>query len=48
MPHWSDVDFDNAMFAKPGKVGTWDMPMYYYNYLREGSISWRKEQGEIE
>ena len=48
VPHWSDVDFDNAMFAKPGKVGTWDMPMYYYNYLREGSISWRKEQGEIE
>ena len=48
VPHWSDVDFDNAMFAKPGKIGTWDMPMYYYNYLREGSISWRKEQGEIE
>ena len=48
VPHWSDVDFDNAMFAKDGHIGVWDMPMYYYNYLRPGSISWRKEQGEIE
>lgn len=48
VPHWSDVDFDRAMFAKPGQIGVWDMPMYYYNYLRPGSISWRKEQGEIE
>ena len=48
VPHWSDVDFDNAMFAKDGQIGVWDMPMYYYNYLRPGSISWRKEQGEIE
>ena len=47
VPHWSDVDFDRAMFAKESKVVAWDMPMYYYNYLREGSISWRKEQGEI-
>ena len=48
VPHWSDVDFDNAMFVKDGHIGVWDMPMYYYNYLRPGSISWRKEQGEIE
>ena len=48
VPHWSDVDFDNAMFAKNAKIGVWDMPMYYYNYLRQGSISWRKEQGEIQ
>ena len=47
VPHWSDVDFDRAMFAKESKIMAWDMPMYYYNYLREGSISWRKEQGEI-
>lgn len=47
VPHWSDVDFDNAMFAKESRIAVWDMPMYYYNYLREGSISWRKEMGEI-
>ena len=46
--YWSDVDFNNAMMAKEGNIGVWDMPMYYYNYLRPGSISWRKEQGEIE
>ena len=48
VPYWSDVDFNNAMFAKESRIGVWDMPMYYYNYLRPGSISWRKEKGEIE
>lgn len=47
-PYWSDVDFDKAMFAKNPNVFRWDMPMYYYNYLREGSISWRQAKGEIE
>lgn len=48
VPYWSDVDFNNAMFAKESRIGVWDMPMYYYNYLRPGSISWRKEKGEID
>lgn len=46
-PYWSDVDFDKAMFDKYPKVSTLDQPLYYYNYLRPGSISWRKEKGEI-
>ena len=35
----SDWKFHCAMMEKPLKLVTWDMPMYYYNYLREGSIS---------
>ena len=38
--YWSDVDFHNAMMAKNPYILDWDMPMYYYNYMREGSISW--------
>lgn len=37
----SDVDFHSAMMAKKPKIAYWDMPMYYYNYMREGSISWK-------
>lgn len=37
---WSDIDFDEAMRAKNPKYYDWDIPMYYYNYMREGSISW--------
>lgn len=35
----SDVTFHALMFSKHLKVVDWDMPMYYYNYLREGSQS---------
>lgn len=35
----SDMDFDKAVMGKNPRVFDWDMPMYYYNYLREGSIS---------
>lgn len=35
--HWSDVDFDRAVMSRNPRVFDWDMPMYYYNYLREGS-----------
>lgn len=35
----SDVTFHNSMFSKRLKVADWDMPMYYYNYMREGSIT---------
>lgn len=35
----SDVDFNNEMMSKSPVMLDWDMPMYYYNYLRSGSIS---------
>lgn len=35
----SDYYFHLNMMAKHPKIVTWDMPMYYYNYLRKGSIS---------
>lgn len=38
--NWSDVDFHNAVMAKQPRIYDWDMPFYYYNYMREGSISW--------
>ena len=47
-PYWSDVDFMKAIMAKNPRIHRWEMPMYYYNYLRPGSISWRQKQGEIE
>ena len=40
---WSDIDFNDAMMAKNPKIVDWDMPMYYYNFLRKGSISWLNE-----
>lgn len=33
---------------KIGKAEYWDMPFYYYNYLRKGSLSYRIEQGEFD
>ena len=33
--------FHREMFAKNLKIVDWDMPMYYYNYMREGSLSWK-------
>lgn len=47
-PYWSDQGFMERIIQKKPLVTWWDMPMYYYNYLRPGSISWRKEAGEIE
>lgn len=35
----SDSYFHKEMMAKPHSQFIWDMPMYYYNYLRKGSIS---------
>ena len=35
----SDVQFHKQALAKNPRVLEWDMPMYYYNYLRPGSIS---------
>lgn len=35
----ADVQFFCEMFGKGLRVYDWDMPLYYYNYFREGSIS---------
>lgn len=37
--YWSDVDFHKQMMAKNPNIVDWDMPIYYYNYMRKGSIS---------
>lgn len=34
-----DADFFNDMMAKDLKIVEWDMPLYYYNWLRPGSRS---------
>lgn len=35
----SDAYFHGEMMEKHPRIKMWDMPMYYYNYLRPGSIS---------
>lgn len=35
----SDYEFHVAMMRKHPKIVAWDMPMYYYNYMRTGSIT---------
>ena len=35
----SDVTFYNEVMVRCPRILDWDMPMYYYNYLREGSMS---------
>ena len=49
-PYWSDVDFSREALGRLRPERAFFLPevLYYYNYLRPGSISWRKEQGEIE
>ena len=47
-PYWSDVGFDKQMHTGEYTYANLDQALYYYNYLRPGSISWRKEKGEIE
>lgn len=34
-----DLIFHNKMFGKLLKIKCWDMPLYYYNYWRPGSVS---------
>ena len=46
--YWNDVDFDKAMFDKRPNVISWDFPIYYYNYMFEGSNSWKQREGIIE
>lgn len=34
-----DVDFQREAMRRKPKIIDWDMPLYYYNYMRKGSIS---------
>ena len=38
-----DLLFHNEMMTKLMRIKTFEMPLYYYNYWREGSISYQKE-----
>ena len=45
----SDVDFFAEMILNNNdvKVSFWDFPMYYYNYMREGSLSWMEKKKTV-
>ena len=43
-PLSSDVNFYRMEMAKSPRMLDWDMPMYYYNYMREGSQTERDYQ----
>lgn len=43
----SDSYFHVWMMNKTLKLVTWDMPLYYYNYLRPGSISWKDKEEKV-
>lgn len=35
----SDVEFQNMALARNPKIVEWNMPLYYYNYMRKDSMS---------
>lgn len=37
----SDVNWNVRMMAKKPRIRDWDMPLYYYNYMRPGSQTWK-------
>ena len=37
--YMSDVEFQDKALAKNPKIVDWDMPLYYYDYLRPGSMT---------
>ncbi len=39
--HLSDVNWNQRMMAKNPRIRDWDMPLYYYNYMRPGSQTWK-------
>ena len=41
----ADGQFHLSMLHKNPKIEEWDMPMYYYNFLHEGSQSWCGREG---
>lgn len=48
VPATSDVGFTDAVLAKNPRYIDWDMPMYYYNFMREGSITHGLSQQKVE
>ena len=39
-----DAEFHKKMFRKCPTVYYWDMPMYYYNFMRPGSQTWKMQR----
>lgn len=40
--YMGDVEFQNKALSKHPEVYVWDNPLYYYNYMRPGSMSDKK------
>lgn len=38
----SDVHFTNTLMAKKPRCFSLDLPLYYYNYMRPGSVSYKR------
>lgn len=49
LPYGSDKEFYNRMIRDNPDVTVtfWNMPLYYYNYMREGSLSWMEKKKKI-
>lgn len=47
MEYHADVYFYHRMMKKKPNIVFWNMPMYYYNYMREGSLTDMKRKGII-
>ena len=43
----SDLSFHHMIMEGCTSIVNWEMPLYYYNYLREGSLTDRYYKGEI-
>ena len=46
-PYGDDADFHEEMMRKNPNIHFWDMPIYYYNYMRPGSLSDLINQGKL-
>lgn len=40
--YMADVDFQEKALAEEPKIVEWNMPLYYYNYMRPGSMSHKR------
>jgi glycosyltransferase involved in cell wall biosynthesis len=45
LPYGSDTNFVTEQIAREPVIAFWDMPIYRYNYMREGSLSWNRVNG---
>ena len=49
-PHWKhsdDLGFAEEMYPLVNKWDVMDIPLYYYNYMHEGSTQWKLKTGEL-